>query len=391
MPVTSMAKIDLSVDRNHPEDVCRQIALKFRRAIERGDLAPGAKLEGVRKTAELFNVSPATVDKAYGLLEEEGLVYRNRPRGTFVGSARLMAEKRATTLVHAFIPAKAETVFGNMVRGLARGLSAHGLDLVLKDVSGQTPDRQIEDEIARCGEEWVAGVIYYPGITYSGPKDLLAEIARLDKPAIAINWGLDTGFDTVGADEALGTALAVRHLYALGHRRMAFAFEMFSSTPASRHLETRKTSFVETCARLGIAESADLFSCAPGSHLRGEDLYDVGREQLAERLRRPDRPTGVVCYNDTMAATVWAAAEDAGLAVPEDLSIVGFDNEPFAANPTHPLTTIDPGFEEMGLLAARRMAALIERGGREQTPKRSLVTPHLIIRGSTAGPRLGNE
>ena len=109
---------------------------------------------------------------------------------------------------------------------------------------------------------------------------------------------------------------------------------------------------------------------------------------LRDLLDGPDRPTAVLCFSDALAAAVLRAAEDAGLRVPDDLSVVGFDDTPLARRMRPPLTTVHQDAEEKGRLAAAELAAAVarHRAGEEPEVHRLLLPTELVVRGSTAPP-----
>ena len=378
--------VDLTVDRSLPGEVYRQIADKIRSAMSRGDLKPGEQLPGVRETARLFGVSTTTAHKAYAQLSKEGLLYRRRPRGTFVSSSVRLAEARPRVQVASFLPLTALfSLFSDIVRALSQQLHVLGLDLTLKD-DYDWSRAEFLDHVRRLDREGAAGLVLYPSGPCLDGADLDEVLGDLRAPVLLVNWGAPTGFHAVAVDETQGVALAVRHLYVLGHRRIGYVD--FVPTRPSWHLDVRRKAFLETCRTLGVTVAQeDVYACRLADWGDTRLVHPAWRRELAGWLQRADRPTGLACFNDTMAVTAWAAADDAGLRVPEDLSLVGFDNEVFAESWRHPLTTIDPRCEEVGRIAAQRLAALIEGRTDRKAPQCTRVTPRLVIRESTAEPR----
>ena len=113
--------------------------------------------------------------------------------------------------------------------------------------------------------------------------------------------------------------------------------------------------------------------------------FDGGHEAALTVLKRQRIPTGVCCANDEMAAGVLRAAHQLGLSVPEDLSVVGFDDITMANYTDPPLTTVGVVKEHLGRRAMTRLLELVE--GTDQEVKREVVPVRLIVRGSTAHPR----
>ena len=120
-----------------------------------------------------------------------------------------------------------------------------------------------------------------------------------------------------------------------------------------------------------------------------QDRYVV--PGAAALVADPDRPAAVICFSDVMAAALSAAAQSAGLAVPGDLSVVGYDDSRLASAVTPPLTTVRQDFVAKGQAAARALVAAIEAvraGATVPLPREDVIVPvDLVVRGSTGAPR----
>ena len=113
-----------------------------------------------------------------------------------------------------------------------------------------------------------------------------------------------------------------------------------------------------------------------------EHHYRAGRELLD----RPHRPTAVLCFSDVMATDVVRAAEDLGLRVPEDLSVVGFDDSPVALQMRPTLTTVRQDFSEKGRLAATLLIEALAQASAPARARHRLLPTELVVRESTAPP-----
>ncbi len=178
---------------------------------------------------------------------------------------------------------------------------------------------------------------------------------------------------SVGATNWSGGLAATQHLLALGHRRIATL--------------TGPAEFLCSRARLDGYRAAMDAAGVPVD----ESLVLVGRFYVEDGLalgtrllRRPDRPTAVVCGNDLQAIGVYEAARRAGVAIPGQLSVVGFDDVEYARWLGPPLTTVRQPLVEMGATAARLVLALAA-GEAPQQPRVELATS-LVVRESTAPP-----
>ncbi|UUU19862.1 LacI family DNA-binding transcriptional regulator [Streptomyces sp. DSM 40750] len=178
----------------------------------------------------------------------------------------------------------------------------------------------------------------------------------------------------VGATNYSGGRIATRHLTELGHRRIA----MISGPEDQLYCRARLDGYRSAMQSAGLAVDPGTVVHAP---LTGEDGYEAARSLLA----LPERPTAIFTANDLQALGVYQAAREAGLRIPDDLSVVGFDDLPVVAWVDPPLTTVHQPLTEMAV-AATELALTLGRG--EDAPQVGLeIATTLTVRGSTAPPR----
>lgn len=192
-------------------------------------------------------------------------------------------------------------------------------------------------------------------------------------PVIAIDPHSGPGtVPTVDSDNLGGARLAVQHLIDLGHTRIAHV----RGRAGLRSADLREEGYREALAEAGIAFDAALVR---------EGAYWAPTTTGAARdlLARPDRPTAVFAANDLSAVRVLEVARDLGLRVPEDLSVVGFDNVPESTRTSPQLTTIAQPLQDMG---ARAVTMLIDTLHDKPVPDHVSLPAHLIERQSTAAP-----
>ncbi|WP_404819540.1 LacI family DNA-binding transcriptional regulator [Streptomyces marincola] len=178
----------------------------------------------------------------------------------------------------------------------------------------------------------------------------------------------------VGATNWRGGHAATRHLIELGHRRIA----MISGPDEVLCCRARLAGYGSALAEAGLAADPGLVTRVP---LTREDGHAAARALLT----RPDRPTAVFTANDLQALGVYQAAREIGLSVPEDVSVVGFDDLPVVAWVDPPLTTVHQPLTEMAV-AATELALALGRG--EKAPQLGLeIATTLVVRDSTAPPK----
>ncbi|HEY6301926.1 MAG TPA: LacI family DNA-binding transcriptional regulator [Terriglobales bacterium] len=178
-------------------------------------------------------------------------------------------------------------------------------------------------------------------------------------------------------DHRRGVALALKHLVDLGHEKIAF---MRGST-VSVDSDDRWSAICDVTARLGVRMRPELIV-----QLDGDDPTPNLGYPFAKRLLARKQPfTALFAYNDISAIGSIRAFQEAGLRVPDDLSVVGFDDIQIAAYIDPPLTTVRQPLQKMGEIAARTLLDRIE--GRVKHVPEITVEPELVVRRSTARPR----
>ncbi|WP_432564978.1 LacI family DNA-binding transcriptional regulator [Kineococcus sp. SYSU DK003] len=212
-------------------------------------------------------------------------------------------------------------------------------------VIGTLPDLSVVADVARSVPTVLAG-------TRLGPDDAL-------------------DVDVVAGDDARGVGLAVEHLLALGHRRLA---HVAGTGPVGR---LRREAF-ERAVRAGGATA--LVEVGPMTE-------DTGHRAGRALLTRPEPPTAVLASNDAAAVGLLAAAADLGVDVPARLSVVGYDDTSIAALRAVALTSVDNAAHEVGRLAGVRLLARLEDPAAPADLQ--LVAPRLVVRGTTAPPPRG--
>jgi DNA-binding LacI/PurR family transcriptional regulator len=233
-----------------------------------------------------------------------------------------------------------------------------------------SPWRCAEDSAAAFRDRRADGLLVIAPPTDS---DILSGLALLGLTLVTVSAPSEQyGIPSVDVDNALGVRLATEHLLGLGHRRIAHLTgnTNMASVPA------RREAFQTAMADAGCAVPPEYIQACS---------YDAATSYAATQrlLSLPEPPTAIFAGNDAMAMTAMEAAQDRGLSVPHDLSIIGFDDVPTAPMTRPALTTIRQPLLEIGEQAARLLASRIE----DQSTATSslLLKPALVVRGST-GP-----
>ena len=180
-------------------------------------------------------------------------------------------------------------------------------------------------------------------------------------------------FDTITIANHEGAAAVVRHLLALGHRRIATV----TGPPRNIDAEQRLAGY-RAAIRAGGGE------CSSDLEITG-DFSEASGRAAGEAIRTlSPRPTAVFAGNDYMAAGVIGALTEAGVRVPQDVAVAGFDDIPIARYLTPPLTTVHVGLLELGERAVGRLVEIQNRGS--PTPHHEVLSTTLVIRRSCGAP-----
>ncbi|WP_436520385.1 LacI family DNA-binding transcriptional regulator [Actinoplanes sp. HUAS TT8] len=254
-----------------------------------------------------------------------------------------------------------------LVRGVEDVTHAAGVGTVVSQVHRRTTaTRQwLQNLRARASD----GVVF---VTSDVAEPVHSELHRLRVPVVIIDpaGGAATDVPTIGATNWSGGRTATDHLIGLGHRRIGF----IAGPKDLLCSRARLDGFRAAMEAAGVPVDPSLME-------QGDFRNESGFLAGGRLLDLPDRPTAIFASSDQMALGVYEAARRRGLRVPDDLSVIGFDDLPDACWSSPPLTTIRQPLAEMGSLAARTILRL-SRGETIETPRVELVTK-LIVREST--------
>jgi DNA-binding LacI/PurR family transcriptional regulator len=341
----------------------------------------------LRRVAEEVGVSPMTVSNAFNRPDQLSPALRERilerarelgypgpdplARGLRRGRAGAIGVISDTPLSYAFDDPAASAV----IAGVCAIAEEEALGVLLVPPGGSAP----------LSSAVIDGIVVY-SVAQGDPLLALAVARRL--PAVVIDQPIGTGLPRVGIDDEAAARASARHLTALGHRRLAvvaFGLSPDGRTGPADLARRRNAGYAVSRARLaGYATAA----AEAGIDWAGVPVHEcagsvrAGGRAAAERLLAADRrPTAILATSDVLALGVLDAAGAAGLRVPGDLSVVGFDDVP-AADESR-LTTTRQDHHAKGRLAGELLLAAL-RGEPAAAPP---TLPHeLVVRASTAPP-----
>lgn len=333
----------------------------------------------VHHVAERAGVSVSTVSRALrgvpGISEET----RNRVRSaaealgyTASPSASRLATGRTRTIA-VVVPLLAKWFFAEVIAAAGRVLADEGYDVLLVELATEQLRQEFFTSPRLHGR--TDGVIVVALPLTDGELSAL----RRQGQAVVLVGSEGQGAASIRVEDRDGGRAAARHLLNLGHERIAFlgirdepGSTLGGIPPAERLLGYR-----DALTEAGIAADAELIAAV-------ENSIDAGSAAAAELLSLAQPPTAIVAASDELAFGALATLRGAGLNVPRDVSVVGYDNHAVAGAVR--LTTIDHAVGDQGRLAAEAVVSALagqpagEGGGRR-------IAPRLVVRGSTAPPR----
>jgi LacI family transcriptional regulator len=253
---------------------------------------------------------------------------------------------------------------------LARGIENCGFNAGYNVILGNS-DRSSAKELAYLDmliAKRVDGIIY---MTMSAALDQLQPLLDHKIPVVTFDREYDR-LDAILLDNILGGYQATRHLIELGHRRVA----CIGGPDAKNRSHHRTRGYEDALAEAGIPVDPDLIQA-------GDWMYESGKQGARQLFDLPQPPTAIFACNDMMAIGAMAFLHERGLRVPDDVSVVGFDDVGLSAYAWPPLTTLATPIVEVG---ERLCQLLLDRikGQLPPEPQRITVGGRLVVRGSTA-------
>jgi LacI family transcriptional regulator len=253
--------------------------------------------------------------------------------------------------------------FPELVKGFQDLASQNGYDVLVASTNYDTS--RMAQSVGRMIERKVDGVAI---MTSEIERTLTEQFSRRNVPLVFLDVGkVRNGVSNVKVDYVSGITQAVNHLLSLGHRRIAF----ISGPEALTSARVRRATFLKCLKRHGISERL----VEEGNH-----KIDGGLRAMARLLQRPDPPTAILASNDQTAIGALSGIRQAGLHVPDDISVVGFDDIDMARFTEPPLTTVRLARTELADLACKALLASM-KGSRMGCELRMSTT--LVIRQST--------
>ena len=357
------------IDRALQDPLYLQIAAEIREAVNKGELHAGAKLPSESDMMREYGVGRLTVRNALKALEDEGLLVKYQGKGSFVRTAAGVSSRVVTAL----LDMNNSYFISYYIDGLREVMTEDKCHVNILDTS--TDSEVLLDRLTSRLDAGDAGVIFHLAhYTDAKTEEKLCGIAaafrRKGIPCLMIDSFLNKAdFSMIYFDDYAGGARAAEHLAAYRHKRCAVIYDPLYSDSARR-----KAGFRDAAAEFGIEKVVML------------ENQDSLQKTLVKTIRS-EGITGLFCYNDRIALRCMRQLAVSGIRVPQEVSVIGFDDTYIARSTDPHLTSIAHPKAEMGKRTARAMLGLMN--GTIAWPYTYIYPAHLVQRGTCAIPVRG--
>ena len=377
--------MEITILRDNAIPLHVQLLNQLRHFILSGQWPPGSRLPSEPELQQQLQISRSTIRRALHDAQAEGLIERVPGKGTFV--ARSPASKGNRHLI-GFVTFDFLSEFqGKLLSGAESVARAKGYRIVFCH-----SERKVSEEnrlLELLLQDQVGGILIWPAMGDDHTR-VLFQLATQGVPPLVLMDRTFTGLtcDWVVSDNYAGAYAATQHLIALGHQRIAFLSRpILQLLPIAERVRGYRQALQDAgCTPLepwlvGVAgqEMGTGYALRTYTDASSQDI-----QQIARYLENPQRPTAIFAMNDLMAIQALKAASLVRLRVPDDLSLVGFDDLDVVSHLEVPLTTM---VQDTFTLGSRAAELLIERIEEYDGPPRQEVLPtQLRVRASTAPP-----
>jgi len=283
---------------------------------------------------------------------------------------------RRTRTIGLIITSLADPFFPELVRGVEEDALLAGYGVLLCN-SGADPKREVA-AVELLRRKRVDAIL----VAASRVGQLhLSILEQYGVPVVLINNEVNSPYVySVSTDDVAGGRQAAQFLLGLGHRRIAYiaGHTETAHSPGRQSSRDRFSGYYKAMTVAGV-------EIDPAWIVPGDGRVEAGRQGMAQLLKMSPRPTAVFCYNDLTALGALIACRAAGLAVPEEISLIGYDNIAMSEWTIPPLTTIAQQTYALGQQALHMALDLL--AGKESADRVTLA-PYLVERGSTGRPNI---
>jgi DNA-binding LacI/PurR family transcriptional regulator len=357
----------IQLDRESAVPITTQLEEQLTWLIATRTLRPGDRMPSIRELGTALGIHHHTVRRVYLDMEARDLVSTQQGAGTTVKGLTSLLQARPRYA--GAMPAQGVLIadYNSFYLPLLRGIELGGAETHILSILAVAEDSQVKanlqmHQLITAGVRGLivasVGRFVHEELETQGPEGAI--------PVVYCDWSADVEESIVFDAQGAASALA-EHLAEHGHRRVAFMAPMLEFP----HMAALYRGF-QQAAGMGLIEAVDLLRCTDFS-------VEAGAAAASAALSSAAPPTAIATAADDLALGVITAARQLGVGIPDDLALVSYGAVDVSAFVDPPLTTVELPVHEMGLLAARRLAARI-RGEPAAAP--TILPGHLVVRSS---------
>lgn len=341
----------------------------LKKKILKGEINSGDKLPSENELSARYEVSRQTVRKALSILENEGYIYAEHGRGTFC--SELVHQSRNSKNIAVVTTYLSDYIFPRVIQGIDEALTKEGYSIILKN----TRNSRSQEEKCLEGllQKDIDGIIIEPSKSqiYCRHINLYEKLDDYKIPYVFIQGCFPKMSDKpqVLMDDYKGGYMITRYLIDNGHKNIIGVFKADDIQGQNRHKGYA----------MALQDAGIIYNPEKVIWFHTEDRKIQPYESIFQIVKSKIPMDSVVCYNDQIAMKVIQALNDAGLKVPLDVSVTGYDNSYMANNSGFKLTTILHPQEKLGKIAAELLVNLIQKGEETFCEKKILIEPEIII------------
>ena len=343
----------------NPSEKRRASAVSIREVAERAGVSIATVSRAVNR---IPSVNPELAKRVWKAIEEVGYLPNTQARALVSGRSHMLG-LIVSEITNPFFP--------ELVQEFENLAVEQGYEVLIGSTNYEP--KRTETLIRRMLQRNVDGVAV---MTFGIEEDLVKKLVEREFPLVFVDAGPDLpNIRVLKVDYAEGIRQGVQHLAALGHRRIAF----ISGPLRLRSAVARRDAFIKSMAQLGLT--------APDEHIvEGSHTMEGGMDAMERLMAASDLPTAVMCCNDMTAIGVLHALYRTTHRVPEEISVVGFDDIHLAQFMLPPLTTVQMSCRDLAAAAVEALRAGVEKDHAKAETKEWRIPTRLVVRQSTAYP-----
>ena len=366
----------MKIDAENATPKYRQVYDIIKQYFEDEHYQADQKIPSESEFIERFQVSRNTVRKALDDLANEGRIYKRKGQGSFYAGAAPKADAHSY-LIGVMTPLSSAYIYPQIIQGIDDVAHQLHYNIVL-GTSSADPERELR-LINQLLRRDIEGLLIEPAGGYE-TDFLLSEnfqtIQNLPIPVVAMNWTIDDPqITSIALDDTEGGFRATDYLIKAGHRRVACVYNN-DHPPGIQRFQGYRNAL--TAHGIPYDERFDKSMPVKNWGEHAHFAYLLTKELLA---LGEERPTAIFFFNDECALQGYAAAREAGLKIPDDISMIGFDNSDLAVLAEVPMTSVIHPKYQIGKWAAEMLFDDLTRKG-ERSHQQILIHPAIAVRNS---------